>query len=491
MGKSKIKRRSSLKKQFVFNFFIILLFSAVATIVTIIIFLTTINLKIINPENYYEKLVPKFEEYIKNNEDDILDEKRKKDILKIIDESGMEYEILDLKGNYIHGTSHFLKIKSEDILYKINTIDHKKNKNANKKQRVNLPTDYVGIKYIPVKYNGILNSVAIIKYKYKISSLLLDNNFIQIINIFISICPFVYLIIFTIIFIGKLNKRINKPINELIEASNNIKNKNLDFHINYRGDDELGDLISSFNDMKDELKDTLIKNWNMEEEKNNIISAIAHDVKTPLTIIRGHAEILEEIGLKDQKKAEKYLKVISENTERATKLIENMNYISKINRADFSLNLEKVNLKDFIVERENEFKMLCREKNIKLNIEVINENNIDMGIFDKDKISQVLGNLIINSIRFTDSGGNINLALHVFDEEIKFIVKDDGVGFSPKDIKNLFKSFYQCDNSRSLEKGHSGLGLYMCKTIVEKHNGEIVAYNAEDGGAVVEFYIRQ
>ena len=61
--------------------------------------------------------------------------------------------------------------------------------------------------------------------------------------------------------------------------------------------------------MKDELKDTLIKNWNMEEEKNNIISAIAHDVKTPLTIIRGHAEILEEIGLKDQKKAEKYLKL--------------------------------------------------------------------------------------------------------------------------------------------------------------------------------------
>jgi len=491
MGENKIMKRSSLKKQFVFNFFIILFFSIVATVITVLILFRVIALKVINPENHFEQLVPQFEEYIKNNGYNALNLERKEDILKFIDEEGMEYEVLDLKGNYIHGTSHFLKMEPNEILYKLNTIDHRKDWNIERRYTNSIPINNIGIKYIPVEYNGELKAVAAIKYNYRISSSFINNNLMKIISIYMFICPFLYLIIFTIIFIGKLNKRINKPINELIKASNNIKNKNLDFTINYRGNDELGDLISSFNDMKNELRDTLIKNWNMEEEKDNIISAIAHDVKTPLTIIRGHAEILEEIGLKDQDKTQKYLKVISQNTDRATKLIENMNYISKINRADFNLILEEVNIKDFIIEKETEFKLICKEKKINFISEIYNDKNNNAAIFDKDKISQVLDNLIINSLRFTESGGNINLILSIYDDKIKFTIKDDGIGFSTKDMNNLFKSFYQGDSSRSLEKGHSGLGLYMCKIIVEKHNGKIFAHNDENGGAVVEFYINQ
>lgn len=491
MGENKIMKRSSLKKQFVFNFFIILFFSVVATVVTVLILFTAINFKIINPENHYEQLVPQFEEYIKNNGYDVLNLERKEDILKLIDEEGMEYEILDLQGRYIHGTSHFLPINSKDILYKINTIDHRKDWNMERGYTNNIPINYASIKYIPIEYNGELKAIAAIKYNYKISSLFINNNLMKVINLYLFICPFFYLIIFTIIFIGKLNKRINKPINELIKASNNIKNKNLDFTINYDGDDELGDLISSFTNMKDELKNTLIKNWNMEEEKNNVTSAIAHDIKTPLTIIRGHVEILEEIDLRNQEKAKKHLKVIKQNTDRATKLIENMNYISKINRADFNLILEEVNIKDFVIEKETEFKLLCKEKNINFICEIYNEKNNNMEIFDKDKISQVLDNLIINSLRFTESGGNINLIISIYDEKIRFIIKDDGIGFSTKDMNNLFNSFYQGDSSRSIEKGHSGLGLYMCKIIVEKHNGKIFAHNDENGGAVVEFYIDQ
>lgn len=491
MGENKIMKRSSLKKQFVFNFFIILFFSVVATVVTVLILFAAINLKIINPENHYEQLVPQFEEYIKNNGYNVLNLERKEDILKLIDEEGMEYEILDLQGRYIHGTSHFLPMDSKDVLYKINTIDYRKDWNLERGYTNNIPINYASIKYIPVEYNGELKAIAIIKYNYRISSLFINNNLMKVINLYLFICPFFYLVIFTIIFIGKLNKRINKPINELIKASNNIKNKNLDFTINYDGDDELGDLITSFTNMKDELKNTLIKNWNMEEERNNVTSAIAHDIKTPLTIIRGHVEILEEIDLRNQEKAQKHLKVIKQNTDRATKLIENMNYISKINRADFNLILEEVNIKDFVIEKETEFKLLCKEKNINFICEIYNEKNNNIAIFDKDKISQVLDNLIINSLRFTESGGNINLIISIYDEKIRFIIKDDGIGFSTKDMNNLFNSFYQGDSSRSLEKGHSGLGLYMCKIIVEKHNGKIFAHNDENGGAVVEFYINQ
>lgn len=491
MGENKIMKRSSLKKQFVFNFFIILFFSVVATVVTVLILFAAINFKIINPEDHYEQLVPRFEEYIKNNGYNVLNLERKEDILKLIDEEGMEYEILDLQGKYIHGTSYFLPVNSKDILYKINTIDHRKDWNIEREYTNNIPINYASIKYVPVEYNGELKAIAIIKYNYKISSLFINNNLIKVINLYLFICPFFYLIIFTIIFIGRLNKKINKPINELIKASNNIKNKNLDFTINYKGDDELGDLILAFNNMKDELKNTLIKNWNMEEERNNVTSAIAHDIKTPLTIIRGHVEILEEIDLRNQEKAKKHLKVIKQNTDRASKLIENMNYISKINRADFNLILEEVNIKDFVIEKETEFKSLCKEKNINFICEIYNEKSNNIAIFDKDNISQVLDNLIINSLRFTESGGNINLIISIYDEKIRFIIKDDGIGFSTKDMNNLFNSFYQGDSSRSQEKGHSGLGLYMCKIIVEKHNGKIFAHNDENGGAVVEFYINQ
>ncbi|WP_250160188.1 sensor histidine kinase [Caloranaerobacter azorensis] len=264
----------------------------------------------------------------------------------------------------------------------------------------------------------------------------------------------------------------------------------MEFKISYKSNNELGKLCSAFEDMRNELKVTLENQWKLEQDRRYMLEAIAHDLRTPLTIIKGHIEGILYSNKFDEDKFIRYLNLIDKNVDRIIKLIEKMDRIVKLEQQDFKLEFEKCDIVKFLNEKSSDFDRICSLKKINF-IMKKDEKLADKFIISTDinALSQILDNIISNSMRYTPINGEIILKVNVEKNALCFLIDDTGCGFSSRDIKNMFKRFYQGDESRSKEKGHYGLGLYIVKTLVEKLGGSITAGNNEMGGARVKFSI--
>ncbi|NFC74409.1 ATP-binding protein, partial [Clostridium botulinum] len=151
-----------------------------------------------------------------------------------------------------------------------------------------------------------------------------------------------------------------------------------------------------------------------------------------------------------------------------------------------------VDIIEFLDKKQLDYKVLCKDKNIEFKLFL--EKNFDLNkefSIDAERLEQILDNIISNAIRYTPDGKSIITKVKIHNNIIKFIVEDEGTGFSDKELCYIFEKFYRGDSSRSKEKGHSGLGMYIVRILVEKHNGWIVAENKEKGGARIEFVIKE
>ncbi|OOR31665.1 HAMP domain-containing sensor histidine kinase, partial [Bacillus mycoides] len=280
------------------------------------------------------------------------------------------------------------------------------------------------------------------------------------------------------------------PIKEVIMASQKIKNKDLDFEIKYESENEIGILIDSFNSMKEELKNSLYVQWKLEQERRDMVASIAHDLRTPLTIILSHVEVLMEPMPNNQKRIHHYLQTIKNNTERVLHLTEEMRRVSEVDNPDFTLMICNIAPAEMIPEMLEEFKELAENEDIQLTYTLLiksEEKNLKFAL-DPNRLHQILTNIISNSIRFTPKKGRIDVQVEVKKDVMSFSISDSGVGFNTKDIPFLFSKFYQGDLSRSNQL-HHGLGLYIVEKLVKKHGGEIHAENNEIQGACISFTI--
>ncbi|SHJ40461.1 HAMP domain-containing protein [Clostridium cavendishii DSM 21758] len=466
-----------LKKQLIYTFIVVLVCSIVSVLIVIegLFYLLTKN-HVLYKANYHEQNSTIVQDYIQTRSKEVLDSSFKNTLEKDTPISGIKYQVIDNSGSILYGNMNEKIIANKkELLSKINTFDSNKN---------------IITRYAPILDNeGSLQGSIIFKYPIRVTPVEDSKLTSFIIILMFLIGPFIFIILYTFIFGSKLAKNINKPLKLLIDASNNIKNNDLDFDIYYPFNNELGSVISSFNSMKNELKNTLNKKWQLEQDRKDMVSALSHDLKTPLTIIKGHVELLQEGAYKKPERLERYLEIIENNTDRSISLVQDLNTLSKIERPDFRLIPVKLNLSAFINEKELEYTTLCKEKNVEL---ILNKDNIesDIIIMDSLRISEVMDNLFSNSLRFTPKNGKIEMNISSLKDKINFSINDSGKGFNNEELNNVFKKFYQGDKSRSEEKGHSGLGLYICKLLIEKHGGEIVASNNNDGGALISFYIK-
>lgn len=442
----------------------------------------------LDPDNYYQKQSDKIQQFIVSKGERILEDKNRLELESLIPKKGIGYQITDLEGKIIYGNEKARIIKNKKQL--IESINKTDIDSLNK-------TVFFGSKvkrYIPIlDSNSNVKGAAIIKYNIE-TSVKKDKNekIVRVFQVFLPFSPFVYIIIFTIIFTRKLIKSIQQPINEIIDASNKIKEKDLDFEINYKSNNELGKLVSSFEEMKNALKESLNKQWIMEEDRKEMIKAIAHDLKTPITVIQGHVEVLMEGGIKDPIRVEKYLNIIKANTERMGRLISDMNLTSEIENKNFDLAPVKVDIIEFLEKKQQDYKVLCKDKNIEFKLFLEKDFNLNKEFsIDAERLEEILDNIISNAIRYTPDGKSIITKVKIYNHIIKFIVEDEGTGFNNKELCYVFEKFYRGDSSRSKEKGHSGLGMYIVKILVEKHNGWITAENKENGGARIKFIIKE
>ncbi|MFX0550117.1 sensor histidine kinase [Hathewaya histolytica] len=172
-----------------------------------------------------------------------------------------------------------------------------------------------------------------------------------------------------------------------------------------------------------------------------------------------------------------------------TFLLNNLVLMIQIDNNDFNLNKESVDLKKLLKNKTEEFNMICKLKKINLNV-IYKECTMYEHIFDKILFERVIDNLLYNSVKFTPKGGNINIIFEEDKDKIHFIFSDTGEGFNKKMLDKYFNKFYKKDKVSNKGDEHFGLGLYTSKNIIEKHDGNICIGNNEQGGALIEGFIK-
>ncbi len=459
MGTAKIIKRTTLKKQFAISLVMVIILSFVTFLTINEIF--QYHLNDFNVDKEYRTRVNRIIKYVNQNVNFIWELKDYSELEKIIGSDQIDFYLLDKQFRIV-----FSSKRSKHYFY----LEGGTHSDAT---------------IIPIidKTSGELMGTLVFFLNIEHDSLL---EFLGDV-----IIPFLSLVFYTLLFAGILSAKIRKPLNELMTAATKIKNRDLDFAIPCDQNNEIGDLARALEDMRSELKDSLIREWQLEHDRRDMVAALTHDLRTPLAIIQGHIEGALDGLMDNREKLANYLQTIAQNTSRVKNLVDEMNLLVEVDSEGFELHPAPVNLEEFVKQKIDDLKILASKKDITIDlIQEISTFKNNSFILDSNRLAQVMDNIIGNSIRFTPTGGLIAAVVNISDTEAVFKISDNGPGFSEKDLPNLFKKFYKGDSSRSLEKGHSGLGLYIAKLIIEKHGGMIKAANQPKGGALVEFSLK-
>ncbi|WP_027398883.1 sensor histidine kinase [Anaerovorax odorimutans] len=303
----------------------------------------------------------------------------------------------------------------------------------------------------------------------------------EIMAIIISFACFIFI---AVIIAFRFSKKLKTELAPIIKATDSIKQKDLYFNIVPTQIRELNTVLQSIDELKTALSDSLNQQWDIEQSKKTQISAIAHDIKTPLTIIKGNTELLLESELpQTDKDLLQYIQISSGRIENYIQLL--MDTATVTDSAVFLKHPFPV--QGFLLEIEEQAKALCNVKNIALCIEKSILPETFCG--DESFISRAVLNILDNAVEYSSNGSAIKFKITGNKETLSFIVADSGKGFSAAGFKNATMEFFTERAERSGK--HYGLGLYIAKSVAESHGGQLEIANRQDGhGAVVTLTIK-
>jgi len=224
----------------------------------------------------------------------------------------------------------------------------------------------------------------------------------------------------------------------------------------------------------------------LERVRSDFVANVSHELKTPLTSIKGFVETLLEGALEDKEESRNFLRIIQDHTDRLNNLINDLLELSHIESKEIALKFERVNLKNVFDVVILGFRSQIKKKGITLN------NDLAPGLAlkaDKMKLEQVIINLIDNAIKFNKEKGGVRIYSEDLGRKIKVVVEDSGQGIPEKDIPRIFERFYRVDKARSRELGGTGLGLSIVKHIIELHEGTVGVESIEGLGSKFFFII--
>ncbi len=251
--------------------------------------------------------------------------------------------------------------------------------------------------------------------------------------------------------------------------------------------DELAAVAKAFNMMADELQKSFARQQELEQARRNLVAAISHDLRTPLTSIRAMVEALADGVITDPATINRYYETIRLQTENLSALIEDLSELSRLDVDPVKLQLEPVNLNDLLSDVLESMQAQVRRKEITLTGTF--HEGLPLVKADVTKIQRVLYNLVQNAIRHTPPGGTITLATTTGPEEVRVDVTDSGEGITPADLPHIFDQFYRGEKSRSRETGGAGLGLAIARHIIEAHQGRIWAESQVNQGTRLSFVL--
>lgn len=282
------------------------------------------------------------------------------------------------------------------------------------------------------------------------------------------------------------------PVRKLKEATHNIAEGNLDFTLQSNRHDEIGELINDFEVMRKRLRDSAEEKIQNDKESRELISNISHDLKTPMTAIKGYVEGIMD-GIADTpEKMDRYVRTIYNKTVDMDKLINELTLYSKIDANKIPYNFNKINVAQYFEDCVSELKVELDSRNIELGYFNYADKS-SVIIADPEQLKRVINNIISNSVKYmsSDRKGIINIRISDVDDFVQFEIEDNGKGIAQKDVQYIFDRFYRTDASRNSAQGGSGIGLSIVKKIISDHGGQIWATSKEGTGTVMHFVLRK
>ena len=279
-------------------------------------------------------------------------------------------------------------------------------------------------------------------------------------------------------------KKLRLQLVPLFEATSEVAKQNLDFEVGHSNIKEFEDVLISFSHMKESLKASLEQQWKAEQMQKEQIAALAHDLKTPLTVIQGNADLISETELDEEQRL--YTEYISSSSEQMQLYIRTLIDISRATTG-YQLHMEDINLPAYVEQLQGQIAALCQTKKIGLQIEI--ESLPAVLSADKLLMERAILNVVTNALDYSPQDSHISILIAGDKRSLKISVTDAGPGFSQEDLLHAEEQFYMADRSRSSNL-HFGMGLFITKSIVRQHGGQLILSNSEKtGGAQVTILI--
>lgn len=309
-----------------------------------------------------------------------------------------------------------------------------------------------------------------------------DKTLLNIINILQLVLPLIFfiglLLLADIIF---YKVKLKTPIEILNKGAMEISNNNLDFCLEYNNNDELGNLCNAFEKMRSELNKNNIKMWTMINDRKQLNAAFSHDLRNPLTVLKGYSNYLTKYIPTGKLSDEKILsttQLMSEHINRIEYYVENMSNAQRLE--DLVVSKSMSNINKFIENLDENISIIAKQegKSFKLKSLI---NNVNL-LFDENIILRVVENIILNAFRYARN--NVSILIYLEQELLTFVIEDDGIGFSKESLKSALKPFYR-DKTLNESNAHFGMGLYISKILCEKHGGSISIKNNSTNSAKI------
>ncbi len=276
-----------------------------------------------------------------------------------------------------------------------------------------------------------------------------------------------------------LSYSLTKPVRELKEAAEGMAAGDLEQEVSEEGPEEMAELSRSFNYMARRLREA-------SQGQKEFVANVSHELRTPLTSIEGFSLALLE-GLGDEQKRVRYAEIISQESRRMKGLLDALLQLSSLDAGGITLHPESVNVTQFLSELRDRFAPIAADAEISLDLEL--DPGLPALVTDRDRLAQILTNLLDNAIKYTGAGGRVTLAARAAGGEVALTVSDTGVGIAPEDLPFVFDRFFRVERSRAQEYGGAGLGLAISRSLAEALGGRLSVASQPGQGTVFTLII--
>jgi two-component system phosphate regulon sensor histidine kinase PhoR len=287
-----------------------------------------------------------------------------------------------------------------------------------------------------------------------------------------------------------ISRQISARIKKMAATAHEIQSGNLERRIDVRGEDEIAQLGIVLNGMLDRLNADITKLKKLERVRSEFLGNVSHELRTPIFAIQGYLETLLQGALEDQAVNRDFIERAQKNATRLNTLLNDLIEISRIEFGEMKMSFRYFLLTDYLHSLIAEAKLLADRKGVALDVAIGTASSTEV-LGDKERLRQVLLNLIDNAVKYTEKGGKVTLSSSDEGEAVRVSVADTGCGIAPEHLPRIFERFYRVDKDRSREMGGTGLGLAIVKHIVEAHGSRVEVESEVGKGSVFSFILKK